>query len=428
MDADALRDALDRWTDEGIIDDATAARIREFEDVTTPDAGESTEAAASTESTESTEPTESATELAHEPDTAAAAADAGGLLGENRIVVALALMGGVLVAAGVAAFLIERWESIPAAVRAVVLVGVPAAAAAGAANFERTSPRTAHGLWLLAALFTGVSLFQLAELAAPVDPDAAEPWLVGAWVTVAVVVAARIDSRPIGALASVLGAAAVVAATGSESAVLLVGVYGGVAYAAGLLAGGGIGDRVPGADDATVSSIPRFAGTLRWTGGTFAVVAVVPLVATGSQPWGSVGGGTLLVAAAAVSRPRSGLRRAGRDRRARYAVVPAVVGPLAVATAWSAAGTLESFAGALVALGCLLAGVFSLVVGAVGLREASLANAATLGFVLGIVAFLVGPVADAVSGSIALVAAGLILLVAGLGAERGRRAVLARIG
>ncbi|WP_435097724.1 DUF2157 domain-containing protein [Halorubrum sp. N11] len=385
MDPDALREALDRWTDEGLIDDATAARIAESDP------------------------------------------DAEGLLGESRIVVALALMGGVLVAAGVTALLIERWGSIPVAARAAVLVVVPLFAAAGGASLERTSPRTAHGLWLLAALFTGVTLFQLAELATPVDRDVVEPWLVGAWTVASIAVAARIDSRPIGGLASVLGAATAVTATASENPVLLVGFYGSVAYTAGLLAGGGIGGRLPGGGTAA-SSIPRFARTLRWTGGAFAVVAVVPLVATGAR-WGDpTGPGIALLAVATAVAAAVAFRRVGGDRPAGYAVVPAVVGPLSLAAAWAALGLMESLAGALAALGCLLVSVLALVVGAVGLREASLANAATLGFVLGVAAFLVGPVADAISGSIALVVAGLILLAAGLGAERGRRAVLARIG
>jgi len=401
MDPDALRDALDRWTDEGLIDDATAARIGEFEGVESPDSTAATD-----------------------PD---AEADADGLLRESRIVVALALMGGVLVAAGVTAFLIDRWDSIPAVVRAAILVVVPLSAAAGGAGLERTSPRTAHGLWLLAALFAGVSLFQLAELASAIDRDAAEPWLVGGWTAVSVVVAARIDSRPIGGLASALGAATAVTAASSETPVLLVGLYGSVAYAAGLLAGGGIGDRPAGVETAE-STIPRFARTLRWTGGTFAAVAVAPLVATGMRLGDPAGGGVVLLAAATAVAAAVAFRRVAGDRRARYAVVPAVVGPGSVAAAWGAVGVTEPLAGAFVALGCLLASVLALVVGAVGLRETSLANAATLGFVLGVAAFLVGPVADAVSGSIALVVAGAVLLAAGLGAERGRRAVLARIG
>jgi uncharacterized membrane protein len=403
MDPDALRDALDRWTDEGVIDDATADRISEFEGVEPPD------------STVATEPDA-------EPDV-----DADGLLGESRIVVALALMGGVLVAAGVTAFLIDRWDSIPATVRAAILVVVPLSAAATGAGLERTSPRTAHGLWLLAALFTGVSLFQLAELVTAIDRDAAKPWLIGGWTVVSVVVATRIDSRPIGGLASTLGAATVVTATASETPVLLVGFYGSVAYLAGLRADGGIGDGLSGAGTVE-SAIPRFARTLRWTGGTFAVVAVVPLVATGARRSDPVGAGTVLLAAVAAVAAAVAFRRVAGDRRGEYAVVPAVVGPVAVAVAWTAVGLTESFAGALVALGCLLVSVLALVVGAVGLREASLANAATLGFALGIAAFLAGPIADVVSGSIALVVAGVILLVAGLGAERGRRAVLTRIG
>ncbi|MFC6755239.1 hypothetical protein ACFQEU_17465, partial [Halorubrum tibetense] len=59
--------------------------------------------------------------------------------------------------------------------------------------------------------------------------------------------------------------------------------------------------------------------------------------------------------------------------------------------------------------------------------ETAPVNVAALGFVLGVGAFLVGPLAGVVSGPLALVAAGLVLLATGLGAERGRREVLERI-
>ena len=400
MDPDTLRDALDRWTDEGVMDESTAARIREFESA---DATPRNETAVS-----STDDDGSIGETTDD--------DGEGLLGENRVVVALALMGGVLVAVGVAAFLIERWDSIPVAVRVALLVGVPVAAAAGGARLDETSPRTAHGLWLLAALFAGVSLFQLAELTAAVDRDAAEPWLVAAWTTVAFAIAAWTDSRPVGGVAAILGAATLVTATASDGIVPLLGFYGAAVYVAGLLAGGRNAD----------PAIPRFAGTLRWVGGAFAVLAPVPVVASGSQ-LGAVSTGTVLVGVAAAVAAAVAVRRAGDDTDARYATVPAVVAPIAVVVAWTVAGNVGEFAGALVALGCLLGLVLALVVGAVGLREAAAPNVAALGFVLGVLAFLVGPVADAVSGSLALVAAGTVLLAAGLGAERGRRAVLARI-
>ncbi|RAW44170.1 hypothetical protein DQW50_15575, partial [Halorubrum sp. 48-1-W] len=107
---------------------------------------------------------------------------------------------------------------------------------------------------------------------------------------------------------------------------------------------------------------------------------------------------------------------------------PAVAAPASAVAVWTLARRVGDVAGSLVALACLLGVVVALVVGAVGLREAAPANVAALGFVSGVLAFLVGPVGDAVSGSLALVAAGAVLLAAGLGAERGRRAVLARIG
>ncbi|GAA0520052.1 Uncharacterized membrane protein [Halorubrum aquaticum] len=398
MDRDSLRAALERWTDAGVIDEETAARIREFERA--DDGAETGDA--------TVEPTDGDGD--------------GGLLEENRVVVALALMGGVLVAVGVGVFLYERWESIPVVVRVAILVGIPVAAGGSGARLREGSPRTAHGLWLLAALFTGVTLFRLAELAAVVDVDAAEPWLLAAWTGVAIAIAAGLDSRPIGGAGAVLGAATLVSATDPSEFVLLFGAYGGLVYAAGLTAAGD----PPLAADAD-HDIPRFTATLRWVGGGFAVAALVPIVAVGSPPQGTSAGTVLLVAASAVAAAVA-VGRAGGDRLARYAAAPAVAAPAAAVLVWTLTGRVGDFAGSLVALACLLALVLALVVGAVGLREAAPANVAALGFVLGVLAFLVGPIGDAISGSLALVAAGTVLLAAGLGAERGRRAVLARIG
>lgn len=399
MDRDALRAALERWTEHGVINESTAARIREFEGV----------------------PREPGNASSEEP--AADGATTRRLLGEDRVVLALALMGGVLVAAGVGAFLFERWASIPVAGRVAILVGTPVAAAAGGARLREPSPRTAHGLWLLAALFTGVTLFRLAELAAAVDVGAARPWLLAAWMAVAVAIAAGLDSRPIGGAGAVLGGAAVVAATAPAEFVLLLGCYGGLVYAAGL-GSGGLG---PGAAGGTEAPLPRVTETFRWVGGAFSVSAVIPIVAVGSPPE-ELSAGTAALAAAAVVAAAVAVRRAGTDRTARYAAVPAVAAPAVAVTVWGVAGRVGDLAGSVVALGALLAFVMSLVVGAVGLREPAPANVAALGFVLGVLAFLVGPVGDAISGSLALVVAGAVLLAAGLGAERGRRAVLARIG
>jgi hypothetical protein len=193
-------------------------------------------------------------------------------------------------------------------------------------------------------------------------------------------------------------------------------------YAAGLRPGGW----GSGATDGTETSLPRVTETFRWVGGAFTVAAVVPVVAVGSPPE-QVSGGTVALTAAAVV-AAAGVWRAGADRTARYAAVPAVAAPAAAVTVWSVAGRVGDLGGSVVALGALLAFVVSLVVGAVGLREPAPANVAALGFVLSVLAFLVGPVGEAVSGSLALVAAGAVLLGAGLGAERGRRAVLAKIG
>lgn len=418
MDRDSLRAALERWTDSGVIDEGTARRIREFERERAdgdPEAEEDGEGSAN-------DGEASADDGDGSDD--CGATDDGGLLEENRIVVALALMGGVLVAVGVGAYLYERWESIPVLARVVLLVGIPVAAAGGGARLRENSPRTAHGLWLLAALFTGVTLFRLAELTAAVDVDAAEPWLLAAWTGVAVAVAAGLDSRPIGGAGAILGAATLLSATDPAEFVLLFGAYGGLVYAAGLGADGEESGPTADSDD---PGLPRFSSTLRWVGGAFGVAALVPIVAVGSPPEGLSAGTVLLVAASLVASAVA-VGRAGDDPLARYASVPAVAVPAAAVTVWAFAGRVGDFAGSLVALGCLLGVVLALVVGAVGLREAAPANVAALGFVLGVLAFLVGPVGDAISGSLALVVAGTVLLAAGLGAERGRRAVLARIG
>ncbi|WP_281195551.1 DUF2157 domain-containing protein [Halorubrum sp. F4] len=412
MDRDSLRAALERWTDSGVVDEETATRIREFErerEDRAPEAKENTP--------EAEDGREGSVERGE-------AADDGSLLEENRVVVALALMGGVLVAVGVGAYLYERWESIPAVARVALLVGIPVAAAGGGARLRENAPRSAHGLWLLSALFTGVTLFRLAELTAAVDVDAAEPWLLAAWTAVAIAIAAGLDSRPIGGVGAILGGATLLSAIDPAEFVLLFGAYGGLLYAAGLAADGDIGGFTADRDD---DGLPRFAATLRWVGGAFVAAALVPIVAAGSPP-GGLSAGTVPLVAASLVAGAVAVGRARDDPLARYASVPAVAAPVASGVVWGLAGRVDDFAGSLVALGCLLGVVLALVVGAVGLREAAPANVAALGFVLGVLAFLVGPVGDAVSGSVALVAAGTVLLAAGLGAERGRRAVLARIG
>jgi len=392
MDPDALRDALDRWTDDEVIDESTADRIRAYEDHRSAETG------------------------ANSGQTAA------DLLGDRRLVAALALMGGVLVAVGVGALLAERWESIPTALRAAILVAVPVAAGVAGHRLRGASPLTGRGLWLIAALFTGVSVFLLADLAG-LDVDALEPWLLLAWTAVAIGIGTGLDSRPIAAVAVALGAATVIAAVDGNGLVI-TGFYGGSAYAAGLLADDGLG---------TESPVPRFAATLRWVGGAFAVVVVAAVGIAGSPPPIAGDPGTVAVAIASVLAAAVVVVRTRRDEpdrnEARYAAAPAVVAPIALGVAWAAGDLvgLGELGVAFVGLCSLLGLLVALVVAAIGLRETALVNVSTLGFVLGVGTLLVGPITDAVPGSIALVAAGVILLVAGLGAERGRRTVLARI-
>ena len=420
MDPDALRDALDRWVEEEVIDESTAARIREFE--TSETGFETSETGFET------------SETGFKTDDASDE----GLLGDRRVVVALALMGGVLIAVGIGTFLLERWESIPAVVRALVLVGVPLTAAAGAVRLDDRSPRTAHGLWLLAALFTGVTLFQLAELLSVADIEGVDPWLWLAWAVVALGIGGGLDSRPVTVVGVAVGLGAIVAAVAGNP-FLVAGFYGGIVYAAGVLAGAThpetaaepvAEDTSTAAEEASTTEEPtRFAGTLRWVGGAFAVVVIAAIGVSGSTPPITDDPGTVAIAGAAVVAGVVALGRSWRNARARYAAAPAIATPASLGIAWALGGTGASeVVVAVVGLACLLGLLLALVVAAVGLREAALVNVATLGFVLGVGAFLVGPVADVASGPLALVAAGIVLLAAGLGAERGRREVLSRMG
>lgn len=410
MDPDALREALRRWNDEGVIDDATANRIHEFEGLDDD-----------TERTRDGEPGETGTGDAD-------GTGDGRTLRDRRVVVALALMGGALVAVGVGAFLLEWWDAIPVPGRVLLLLGVPLAAAAGGWRLGGASPRTAHGLWLLAALFAGVTLFQLAELSPYLTQNGAEPWLLLGWTTVAFAIATGLDSRPIGGLGALLGAATLLSAIEPGDPTALVGLYGSLVYAAGLFAG----DRGDGDGGDGDPAAPRLAATLRWLGGGFAIVALALIATIGATAGPGAGrttdAGTVVVGLAAAGTAAVAVGRA-RDRAARQAVAPAVAAPVGVAVAWALAAGIRvgDVPSALVALGCLLGLLIALVVAAVGLREAALVNVAALGFVLGVLSFLVGPIVDVVSGPLALVVAGLLLLGVGLGAERGRREILGRI-
>ncbi len=401
MDPDDLRTALRRWTDEGVIDESTAARIRTFEDV---------DAAAREDVADDASTTDVRT----------------GPFGDRRVVVALALMGGALVAVGVGTFLLERWEEIPVTGRAFVLLAVPLAAAGGGHRLRDRAPRTGHGLWLLAVLFAGVSLFQLAELSGVADAvgfPTVERWLLLAWTAVALVVAGGIDSRPITAVGALLGLATTVAAVDPGEPVLLVGFYGAAAYVAGVIATAPWRSAVD-----TDAPSDRLASVLRWIGATLAVVALAAAAVSGEPPRLEPGAGTVLVGGVAVVTTTVVIGVGWRHRRARYGVLPGIVAPVGLAAVWAVAvSPVGAVSTALFALACLLGTLVALVVAAVELRETGLVNVATLGFVLGVLAFLIGPVVDVVSGPLALVGVGIALLVTALVAERGRREVLARI-
>lgn len=365
MDADALRDEVREWVRDGIITDEQADEIvARYED--------------------------------DDP-------------GRSRIVLALSLVGTVLVFVGVALFLATNWGALPRAARAAVLVLGPGLAyGLGIAAYGRSAPRVGHALCLLGAVLVGPSLVLFDDLFVL---GLAGGWLLFAWTAVALPTGHALDSRVgtgIGLL--VLVALAVELAEPADP-LPVVGSLGIVLFALGYARTG----RVPwtyrtGGAAVTLGALlvlttleGRFVRFELEPTAVLAAVLVGSLVGAGWLGYTGERAGSGWVTASLV----------------------ALFGSVTVAAL--APGTVP---GPFAFVGTHLAALVGLLAtGYLGYRTRSrpLIDLAALGGLFQTLSFVAATVVDGLSGSVALIVAGLVLLGAGLVLERGRRSLLARL-
>jgi uncharacterized membrane protein len=366
MDPDALQDEVDAWVRDGIITESQAETILDrYED--TDDGGRS------------------------------------------RAVVALSVVGSALVLVGVTLFLATNWEELPTGGQVAVLLGGPGLAyAGGVAAYRRALPRIGLACSLLGAVLAGPSVFLLADLAAV---EIARAWLLLAWTSIALPTGHALDSR--------------------------AGVGIGLAVLTGLVAElAGTADPIPsvaflGIGSFALADLQR--DRTRWTyrtGGAILALLGALLLTTLE---GNYGGFTVEPTAILFTTVLGSLAGVGwlqwrGDRHGTVWAGTAVVG-IGVATGLAALAPdrlpeTAAFLGGHVAMLVVVAAT-----GYFGYRSDSrrfidLAAVAALGQTL---SFVAATVVDALSGSVALVVAGLMLLGSGVALERGRRTLLARL-
>ena len=380
MDRDSLDEATERWVEAGILDEETAAAIREFE-----------------RKVESDDVRDRSRE-------------------DNRLVLAVSVMGAVLVGAGVFLYLSANWGQISTAVRTLVLVATPlAAGTAGVALMRGPAPRVGRGCWFLAAAFLGPSLFMLADLYAP---DLATEWILLTWALGAIPAGQAIESRLTTALGLLVALVATVAASTSSAAPFVVAFVGTLVLAAGIFVEPG-GERLVG--------VHRLVGVVPVLG-MLLLIAIEGGSATVGDLWpdltlaGAAVGTALAVGYAGSQRVRGAL--GDPDTLAVVASGVASWAGLGLVVLTPPIPDLASFLLVhLVLLGLLVA----LVVAATTWRSRAVVNLVAVAFLLQMVTFLIVAVPDALPGAITLVVAGLVLLAVGFGLEHGRRQLFERM-
>jgi hypothetical protein len=365
MDPDALREEVEAWVRDGIITESQAEAILErYED---EDGGRS------------------------------------------RAVLALSAVGAVLVLVGVTLFLATNWEDLPTAARVAVLVAAPGLAyAGGVAAYRRRLPRAGLACSLLGSVLVGPSLFLLVDLA---SAEIAATWLLLIWTAVALSTGHALGSRGGVGIGLAVLVALVADLAGSADPIPSVAFLGIALFAL-----------------ATRQDDP-VAWTYR-TGGTILALSGLLLLTTleGRYEGFDVEPTAILLVTALGSLAGAGwLRRTGDRDGAAWAGTAALA---VVAAAGSAALAPDPLPGVVAFLGGHVATLAAVgATGLVGYRRGSrpfidLAALAALGQTL---SFVASTVVDALSGSVALVVAGLILLGAGVALERGRRRILTRL-
>lgn len=374
MDEDVLDRHLERWRRAGVIDATTAAAIREFE-----------RRRARTDTT------------------------------RVRYATVLGLMGAAFVGAGILAFLAANWGALGWASRTSILLGAPAIAAfAGIALERKENPLVGRAAWVLSIVLIGPSLTLLIDTyGMTVDPH----WILLGWAVFALPMGHAFRTN----IGVSIGLVAVLLAV-----VMLADAPGG-AFAAGWIGAVFVGVASRWVRDADVATSYRLVGptpviaTLLWLNtleGAFHRISV------GFEP-------LLLGAAGTAVAVGLGVWLAERHRHAPGNSVTFVAGSiLAVLLALivvSVGTSLPAAIGYGIVQAILLGYLLLLVVVAVEGEFRALINLVVLGFLLQVITLLI-TVSDVLPGSLALVVAGLSLLVVAIALERGRRHLLARMG
>lgn len=330
----------------------------------------------------------------------------------SRVVLALSVVGAALVLVGVVLFLATNWNDLPTAAQVAVLLAGPGLAyLGGAVAYRHSVPRAGLALSLLGAVLVGPSLFLLADLA-PASID--ESWLLFAWTAVTLATGHALVSRVgTGLGLAVLAALVADLARPGEPAVS-VGLLGIGLFALA-------GSRVHRSD--------RVARTYRTVGAALVLGCVLFFTTLDGrfdrfEP--TVSATSVAVAAGAVL-GTAWLGWQNEREHARWAAITTVTIAAGTVVATITTGTLPGWAG----LGAVHVTSIA-TVGATalyGYRTGSrwFVDLAAVTALAQSLSFVAATVVDALSGSIALVVAGGILIGAGIALERGRRTVLARL-
>ena len=371
MDTDELREAIDRWVNAGVIDKSTGEAIAEFE---------------------STTPQEDST---------------------GNLALVIAGMGALLVGAGILVVFATNWERLGSVGQTMILLLFPTVAAVLSRFLDRSGThRAAIALWALAAGLLGPSLYLLTDIYFPATSTAA---VFLGWGILAVPMGHAYGSRIVTALGLGVLLLAVVLSEAGQSGPFAAAAMGSLVILAGTL---------------WQSRQPALIGTYR----TMGIVPLIGLLIWLSTMEGNysqietewpllVGG--IAAGGVAVMGLILGYRREQITKPTMLLGSIPLVATVGALTLVAIGDRLDSLVLAIGMQGCLLASLLGIAVLAIQFRSRWLVNLVAVGFLLQVLS-LTATIAGGLSGALALIVAGVVLLVAAIGIERGRRQVFSR--
>lgn len=367
MDDDAIRAATDRWEEADLIDEETAAAIRDYEDARVPER-------------------------------------------DGRLTTIVAIMGALLVGVGIIAAVAAAWEAIGPIARTGLLVAAPVVAGTGGILADRRGlPRVGAGLWILSALIWGPVLAMLADIH---TPQLEFGWVLLAWGGIATPMGHAFRTR---------------LATGVGIGALLLSVTLLGPEQAGIVVASLLGAAVLASTIRYRSQIGPLLGIYRVMGITPGVLGLLWLAifAGDLRPF-EIPFGPYLLTGFAIGIAGIAVSWYWSTERVETAMVaiPVLAALLIVGIARGGAGLPELGVLALTH-GALLVVLLAIAGVGVGLGSKWLVNGVALGFFLQVLSLLI-TLGDQLPGAIALIVAGIVLLVVAGGLERGRRRLLER--